>query len=99
MRNALLMLFIISLVATQAYADENTWYTGDQHCPPPKDDGQYSAPYAAQNHAHDFPTFPDADKPGWSCSYQREDGIIVQFGDSRTPVQQWIAIWGGDSEE
>jgi hypothetical protein len=47
------------------------------------------------DHPHDYPTFYGADKPGWSCSYQREDGVIVQYGDSRTPQEQWLALWGG----
>lgn len=73
------------------------WYVGDKHCPPPKDDGRYSAPYNARDHQYDFPRFEGADKPGWSCSYQREDGVVVQFGDSRTPQEQWLGIWGNNS--
>lgn len=89
------VFFIISLAATQAQSVE-TWYTGDERCPPPTDDGTYSAPYDAKDHPQEFPTFSGADKPGWSCSYQRADGVIVQFGDSRTPEQQWLALWGGN---
>lgn len=70
------------------------WYSGDERCPPPKDDGSYSAPYNALDHPRDYPLFAGADKPGWSCSYSRDDGVIVQYGDSRTPQQQWLGIWG-----
>jgi len=71
-----------------------TWYVGDEHCPPPKDDGTFSPPYNALDHRYDYPDFPGADKPGWSCSYRREDGVIVQYGDSRTPQEQWMNLWG-----
>jgi hypothetical protein len=88
----------VSLIATQAVAGDD-WYTGDDRCPPPKNDGTYSAPYNAADHPNDFPTFPEADKPGWSCSYLREeDGVIVQFGDSRTPQLQWLNFYGGGNE-
>jgi len=83
----------VILCATTGYCADAVWYVGDERCPPPKDDGTYSAPYNALDHQQEYPTFPDADKPGWSCSYQREDGIVVQFGDGRTPQQQWLAIW------
>jgi hypothetical protein len=73
--------------------DARQWYSGDAHCPPPKDDGTYSAPYEAKDHPNDYPTFYGADKPGWSCSYQRPDGVIVQYGDSRTPQEQWLSVW------
>jgi len=75
------------------------WYEGDEHCPPPKDDGTYSAPYRAQDHPGDYPVFAGADKPGWSCSYQRADGVTVQYGDSRTPQEQWLAVWGNNNSD
>ena len=93
MRKVLAILFTMTLAATQVHSADNKWYTGDERCPPPKDDGTYSAPYDAKDH-NEYPTFYGADKPGWSCSYQREDGVIVQYGDSRTPQQQWLAISG-----
>ncbi len=80
-------------VAPPAWGAE--WYRGDERCVPPKDDGTYSAPYNALDHKNDYPTFSGADTKGWSCSYQREDGVIVQYGDSRTPQEQWLAVWGG----
>jgi hypothetical protein len=70
-------------------------YRGDKRCPPPKDWSRYSEPYDPRDHENDYPTFEKADKPGWACSYQREDGVIVQYGDSRTPQEQWIFYWGG----
>ena len=75
-------------------------YRGDARCPLPSDWSSYSEPYEPLEHPRDYPTFPKADKPGWSCSYQREDGVIVQYGDSRTPQEQWRAVWGanGDTE-
>ena len=94
MRADAAVLFVVMLAATQSLDAGNKWYTGDERCPPPKNDGKYSAPYSALDHPHEYPAFSDADKPGWSCSYQREDGVIVQYGDSRTPQQQWRAIWG-----
>ena len=69
-------------------------YRGDERCPPPKDWSSYSEPYEPLDHQHDYPTFAKADWPGWSCSYQREDGVIVQYGDSRTPQEQWLSVWG-----
>ena len=93
MRKVLAILFAATLAAAQVHGADNEWYTGDEHCPPPKDDGTYSAPYNALDHAHEYPTFSGADKPGWSCSYQTEDGVIVQYGNSLTPQQQWLAIW------
>jgi len=98
MRAILSILLAGTLAATQVHASEAKWYTGDEKCPPPKDDGTYSAPYDASEHPYDFPIFPDADKPGWSCSYQREDGVIVQFGDSRTPKEQWLSLFGGNDD-
>jgi hypothetical protein len=93
------VLSVILLVAPLALGAENEWYKGDERCPPPKDDGTYSAPYHALDHRLEYPTFEGADKPGWSCSYQREDGVTVQYGDSRTPQQQWLAVWGTNSND
>jgi hypothetical protein len=98
MRVVTAVLFVISFAAVQAGGTDNKWYIGDERCPPPKDDGVYSAPYNALEHQHEYPVFTGADKPGWSCSYQREDGVVVQYGDSRTPQQQWLAIWGDDED-
>ncbi len=96
MRTVAAVIFVVMFVAAQAISSEKTWYSGDERCPPPKDDGTYSAPYKALEHPREYPTFSGADKPGWSCSYQREDGVTVQYGDSRTPQQQWLAIWVPD---
>ncbi|NTV48562.1 MAG: hypothetical protein HGB32_12800 [Geobacteraceae bacterium] len=96
MRIGSAVLFVLMLAAVQAHSDDNKWYIGDEHCPPPKDDGTYSAPYNALDHRQEYPTFSGSDKPGWSCSYQRQDGVIVQYGDSRTPQQQWLDVWGGN---
>jgi len=94
MRTFAALSFVLILAATEVHSAD-TWYIGDERCPPPKDDGTYPPPFAAQEYPKEYPTFPGADKPGWSCSYQRDDGVIVQFGDSRTPQQQWLAIFGG----
>ena len=99
MKKVLAVLFAVTLAAAQAHGADNTWYAGDERCPPPEDDGTYSAPYDAQGNPQEYPTFNGADKPGWSCSYQREDGVIVQYGDSRTPQQQWQDIWGGGEDK
>lgn len=88
-----LAALMIAVAAVAMLPDSRLWYVGDERCPPPKDDGSYSAPYSAVEHPNDYPTFADADKPGWSCSYRREDGVIVQHGDSRTPQQQWHDLW------
>ena len=87
---------IAALAAVMAF-DSPQWYVGDERCPPPKDDGTYSAPYNPLDHPNDYPDFSGADKPGWSCSYQREDGVYVQFGDSRTPQEKWLAVWGNSN--
>lgn len=93
------MVVALILTASQVYsADSDEWYKGDDRCPPPKDDGKYSAPYNALDHPAEYPTFYDADKPGWSCSYQRSDGVIVQYGNSQTPQEQWMQIWGGGGD-
>ena len=92
------VLLAVMLTTANTSASDDNWYTGDERCPPPKDDGTYSRPYRAQDHPHEYPTFSGADKSGWSCSYSREDGVIVQYGDSRTPQQQWTDLYaGGDS--
>ncbi len=93
MKLLLLILVVLLFIGTQAISAEK-WYQGDERCPPPKDDGTYSAPYNALEHQYEYPTFAGADKPGWSCSYQNATGIIIQYGDSRTPQQQWVAVWG-----
>jgi hypothetical protein len=99
MRAYAFVLFLVVLVVTQAHSADKEWYAGDERCPVPKDDGKYSAPYKAQDHPGEYPTFSDADKQGWSCSYQREDGVIIQYGDSRTPQQQWLDVWGGGGDQ
>ncbi|MFZ2951058.1 MAG: hypothetical protein WA003_16400 [Desulfuromonadaceae bacterium] len=86
-------MMVMAFLASPPVQYDN-WYAGDERCPPPQDDGTYSAPYHAIDHPGDYPTFHGADKPGWSCSYQREDGVIVQYGDNRTPQQQWMDVWG-----
>jgi hypothetical protein len=68
-------------------------YRGDDRCPLPKDWQGYSLPYNPIDHPDEFPTFNGADLPGWSCSYQREDGVVVQYGDSRSPQEQWLATY------
>lgn len=98
MRTVAAVLFVAMSAATQTHCAENKWYNGDERCPPPRNDGTYSAPYNAQDHSREYPDFPGADKPGWSCSYQREDGVLVQYGDSRTPQQQWLGLWGGNDD-
>jgi hypothetical protein len=95
MKKCAAILFAMLIAAPQVHsAETRKWYAGDERCPPPKDDGMYSAPYNALDYPHDYPTFPESDKHGWSCSYSKEDGVIVQYGDSRTPQQQWLAIYG-----
>jgi hypothetical protein len=98
MKLAAIVCFAVMFCANHGHCEETPWYTGDDRCPPPKDNGTYSSPYNALDHRQEFPTFPDADKPGWSCSYQREDGVVVQYGDSRSPQQQWVAIWGDNKD-
>lgn len=89
---ATLAICLILFFSAGAMAAEE--YVGDERCPPPKDLQKYAPPYNPRDHPEEYPTFPGADLPGWSCSYQREDGVIVQYGDSRTPQQQWLAIFG-----
>jgi hypothetical protein len=99
MKTCVAVLLAVSLSAIQSQGADNIWYTGDERCPPPSDDGRYSAPYNALDHRLEYPTFSGADKPGWSCSYQREDGVIIQYGDSRTPQQQWLNVWGDNQND
>ncbi|ACD96349.1 hypothetical protein [Trichlorobacter lovleyi] len=88
------MIIAVSL-GVQAFAAGD--YRGDERCPRPTDWSNYSEPYDPLEHPRDYPTFDKADRPGWSCSYQREDGVVVQYGDSRTPQQQWLDMYGGGS--
>jgi hypothetical protein len=99
MRKKMVLVFFMALAATHVYGADDTWYVGDDRCPAPKDDGTYSAPYHALDHRQEYPTFHGADKSGWSCSYQKDDGVIVQYGDSRTPQQQWLDLWGGNYDK
>lgn len=94
-RQILIIAVLVASFATQAVGAGD--YRGDARCPLPTDWSAYSEPYEPLDHPHDYPTFYKADWPGWSCSYQREDGVIVQYGDSRTPQQQWQDTWGGSS--
>jgi len=73
-------------------------YRGDERCPLPKDWSGYSQPYEPLDHPNEYPVFAEADRHGWSCSYQREDGVVVQFGDSRTPQEQWLSVWAHSAE-
>ncbi len=91
----LLLTALLLLGATTALAAGD--YRGDARCPLPKDWSNYSEPYDPLQHPDDYPTFYKADWPGWSCSYQREDGVIVQYGDSRSPQEQWLDTWGGSN--
>ncbi len=98
MRKGVVALFAFVLASLQINGLDNKWYSGDVRCPPPDNDGRYSAPYNALDHRQDYPIFSGADKPGWSCSYNREDGVLIQYGDSRTPQQQWLFTWGGSND-
>lgn len=91
MKQVVIVIAVLTL-ASSVYADGD--YKGDGRCPPPKDWSNYSEPYFPQDQPRVYPTFYKADWPGWSCSYQREDGSIVQYGDSRTPQEQWLAVFG-----
>ena len=97
MKSGVTVILAVALAALQLHSGDYTWYSGDEYCLPPKDDGRYSAPYNPLDHRQEYPIFSGADKPGWSCSYQRKDGVIVQYGDSRTPQQQWLAVWGDNT--
>ena len=96
MLKRILMLACL-MVAVSSFAFAAGDYSGDQRCPLSTDWSKYSEPYNPLDHPHEYPTFHKADWPGWSCSYQREDGLIIQYGDSRTPQQQWQDTWGGGS--
>lgn len=89
-----ILLFTSLMLCTLSSAYAAGDYRGDERCPLPKDWSKFSEPYEPLEHMNDYPVFPKADWPGWSCSYQREDGVIVQFGDIRSPQQQWLSIWG-----
>lgn len=93
MKRLALLLCVLIVMSSLAYAAGD--YRGDERCPLPKDWSKYSEPYEPLDHPHDYPTFYKSDWPGWCCSYQREDGVIVQYGDCRTPQEQWQAVWGG----
>ena len=94
MRTMILVL-LLCIPASLAWADGD--YRGDERCPRPTDWSNYSEPYYPREHPTEYPTFYKADRPGWSCSYQREDGVIVQYGDSRTPQEQWLGMYGGSN--
>ena len=91
------VICMLALTATLAYGAGD--YRGDERCPRPTDWSKYSEPYDPMEHPHEYPTFHKADWPGWFCSYQREDGVLVQYGDSRTPQEQWLAIFGGSDNQ
>jgi hypothetical protein len=92
-KRILILICLIVTISSGTFAAGD--YRGDERCPRPTDWSNYSEPYDPLEHPHDYPTFYKADKPGWSCSYQREDGVVVQYGDSRTPQEQWLAVFGG----
>lgn len=89
----LAFLIIVVSLGVQAFAAGD--YRGDELCPLPSDWSKYSEPYNPLDHPDEYPTFYKSDWPGWSCSYQREDGVIVQYGDSRSPQEQWLDTYGG----
>lgn len=92
----LLACLLLSSVSSLSASGD---FRGDQRCPLPQDWSKYSEPYEPLDHPNEYPTFYKADWPGWSCSYSREDGVIVQYGDSRTPQEQWLAVWGKNSSD
>ena len=98
MKKYSLIVSLLLLAATVYEASAAGDYSGDERCPRPVDWSNYSEPYDPLDHPRDYPTFPKADMPGWSCSYQREDGVIVQYGDSRSPQKQWLDAWGGNGD-
>lgn len=98
MRKQMLILICL-LVAISSISLAAGDYRGDERCPLPTDWSRYSEPYEPLDHPRDYPTFYKADLPGWSCSYQREDGVIVQYGDSRTPQEQWLGMYGGGDSD
>jgi len=93
-----IILYVVLICCVVSRVEASGDYRGDERCPPPKDWSGYSEPYNPLEHPHDYPTFYKADWPGWSCSYQREDGVIIQYGDSRTPQQQWLLVWGDNDD-
>jgi hypothetical protein len=92
---AMILALLLVISAGLAWADGD--YRGDERCPVPTDWSNYSEPYYPRDHPTEYPTFYKADRPGWCCSYQREDGVIVQYGDCRTPQEQWLAVYGGSN--
>jgi len=96
MKGAVMKIVTVMLLLWAPWACAAGEYRGDERCPRPKEWTNYSEPYFPQDHPNEYPAFYKADWPGWSCSYQREDGVIVQYGDSRTPQEQWLAIFGND---
>jgi len=98
MRNIIVLagsLLLCTAVAGYGAGD----YRGDERCPLPQDWSGYSQPYEPLDHPNEYPVFADADRRGWSCSYQREDGVVVQYGDARTPEEQWHAVWSDAAAE
>lgn len=64
---------------------------GDERCRPPRD-------YNAAGYARPIDVLGTPNEPTgyeaehmkqWSCSYQRPDGTIVNYGSSFTPLEQW----------
>lgn len=90
---AISLIFMLSCLVSPVFAAGD--YSGDERCPLPKDWSKYSEPYNPLDHPTEYPTFYKADWPGWVCSYQREDGVIIQYGDGRTPQHQWQDTYGG----
>lgn len=98
MKNIIVLtVCLIFFAASTGYGSGD--YRGDARCPLPKDWSGYSQPYEPLDHQNEYPVFADADRPGWSCSYQRDDGVIVQYGDARTPQEQWHAVWSSGGEQ
>ena len=96
---AIISLVVCMMMGAASLAGAAGDYRGDEHCPPPQDWSNFSPPYNPYDYPYEFPVFDKADRPGWACSYQREDGVIVQYGDSRTPQEQWLAIFGSPDPE
>lgn len=97
MKNILLAgVFMCLFMTSTVFAAGD--YRGDERCPLPKDWSKYSEPYDPLDHKDEFPQFYKADWPGWSCSYIREDGVLVQYGDIRSPQEQWLAVYGIDNK-
>ena len=95
----IMMLVIVVMLGTVSWAHALGDYQGDERCPPPKDWSDYSEPFDPSNNPTEYPNFYKSDWPGWFCSYQRDDGVIVQYGDSRSPRQQWLDMYGGDNDQ